>query len=134
MHSSLTTTFIFFLCNPFSNFLFVLLKDSLRCFFIILFSPHLRVMCKCSSCGSKKYTPRRSNFTLIVIRNFHFLGFVTFFIFQLGGTLHIYVKTSVFSFKPLCFCQSLHQLGQFIKKKKQMIFHSYQKDKIKDSC
>ena len=72
----------FFLCNPYCNFLFVLLKDSLRCFFIILFSPHLRVMCKCSSCGSKKYTPRRSNSTWIVIRNFHFLGFITFLFFS----------------------------------------------------
>ena len=107
MHSFLTTTFIFFLCNSYSNFLFVLLKDSLRCFFIILFSPHLRVMCKCSSCGSKKYTPRRSNSTWIVIRNFHFLGFSTFFFSQLGGTLHIYIKRLVFSFKLLCFCQSL---------------------------
>ena len=41
MHSFLTTTFIFFLCNSYSNFLFVLLKDSLRCFFIILFPPIL---------------------------------------------------------------------------------------------
>ena len=78
----LTTTFIFFLCTPYNNFLFVLFKDSLRCLFIILFFPHLRFMCKCSSCGSKKYTPRRSNSTWIVIRNFQFLGFVTFLFFN----------------------------------------------------
>ena len=57
MASFLTTTFIFFFCTPYSNSLFVLLKDSLRCLFIILFFPHLRIMCKCGSCGSKKYTP-----------------------------------------------------------------------------
>ena len=136
MHSLLPTTFIFFLCNPYSNFLFVLLKDSLRYFFIILFSPHLRVMCKCNSCGLKKYTPRRSNSTWIVIRNFHFLGFSTFFFFQLGGTLHIYIKRLVFSFKLLCFLSIFTvytNLDNSIKTKKPMMFHSYQKDKIKDS-
>ena len=54
MHSFLTTTFIFFLCNSYSNFLFVLLKDSLRCFFIILFPPILEL------CASAVHVGQRS--------------------------------------------------------------------------
>ena len=54
MHSFLTTTFIFFLCNPYSNFLFVLLKDSLRCFIIILFPPILEL------CASAVHVGQRS--------------------------------------------------------------------------
>ena len=109
MHSfSFLTTFIFFLCNPYINFLFVFLKDSLRCFFIILFSPHRRVMCKCSSCASAVHVGQRSIhledqiLPKLLLGIFSF-GFCYFFIFQLGGTLHFYVKKPVFSFKPFFF-------------------------------
>ena len=82
----------------------------------------------------KEVYAQKIKFYLNCYQEFSFFGFRYFFILQLGGTLHIYVKRSIFSFKPLCFVNLYTNLGNSIKTKKPMVFHSYQKDKIKDTC